>query len=209
MSHQNPKELQESIKKALVDTTRTASQLANEDLAFHRSLSSSLSASLDQQGGRLLGLARDLTRAAISDTSLSLPDFRNVDSIDDDWRKVVDVFDNLLERADASLDEYTGVIKRPKKTLGEQAQEVANSSSKQKPSQSFRSLALDKPQLQFASAPANHDETPFKPILRNKPHALTPLADSLKLIPSEDGPMQYAFKIKCVMRSSVLIHLPI
>jgi exosome complex exonuclease RRP6 len=38
-----------------------------------------------------------------------LPD---TDAVDASWSSVVDVIDSLLEKADISLDEYTGAVKR-------------------------------------------------------------------------------------------------
>jgi exosome complex exonuclease RRP6 len=48
--------------------------------------------------------------ASISETRSS--PLQDIDDVDNNWRGVVDVVDSLLEKADASLDEYTGVIKR-------------------------------------------------------------------------------------------------
>ena len=186
MSSGNFKEVQEGITKALVDTTRTAGQLAGEDLVFYRSLNPSLRDALDHQNRRLLGLARDLTRAAVAGTELPVPQISDVDTLDDEWMKVVDVVDNLLERADASLDEFSGVVKKPTLAQEEQAKQAAGS-----PPRISRSQRIVKPQLQFAHAPTNHDISPFKPLLKSKPHALTSLEQSLTLIEREDGSKQY------------------
>ncbi|KAI7304687.1 hypothetical protein KC315_g15054, partial [Hortaea werneckii] len=59
--------LQSSIQSALVQTTRTSSQLAAEDLSFHRSLSSNLGSNLDRQNARLLSIADRLLGSATAD----------------------------------------------------------------------------------------------------------------------------------------------
>lgn len=106
--------LQSSVSSALVATTRSASQLANEDLPFHRTLDPSLASKVDRQNARLLGLATGLLGAATatSETVRPPPSLKDLDSIEGNWRAVVDVVDSLLERADTALDEFTGAVKR-------------------------------------------------------------------------------------------------
>lgn len=106
--------LQQDISAALVATTRTTSELAGEDLPFHRSLDAQLAARLDGQNARLLTLATSLLGTATSaeETVRLPPSLKDVDSIDGNWRTVVDVIDSLLERADTAMDEFTGAVKR-------------------------------------------------------------------------------------------------
>lgn len=106
--------VQQHVQAALVATTRSASALANEDLPFHRSLSTSLSAQLDRQNARLLALASTLLGAATpaSESVRAAPSLKDLDSVDGNWRVVVDVVDSLLERADTALDEFTGAVRR-------------------------------------------------------------------------------------------------
>ena len=106
--------LQSRIQTSLITITRSASALANEDLPFHRSLSSQLASDLDQQNARLLGLASSLlgTASATEETVRPVTSLKDIDSIDANWRAVVDVIDSLLERADTALDEFTGAVKR-------------------------------------------------------------------------------------------------
>ena len=106
--------VQSAISAALVSTTRSASSLASEDLPFHRSLDSSLASRLDRQNARLLGLATGLLGAATATTETVRPppSLKDVDSVESNWRAVVDVVDSLLERADTALDEFTGAVKR-------------------------------------------------------------------------------------------------
>ena len=106
------KALQETIQGALIATTRTATAISAGDIPFQRSLDPDLAESLDSEIARLLRLAeRALEASAVASTatSLKLPD---ADAIDGNWRDVVDVIDSLLEKADTSLDEYTGAVKR-------------------------------------------------------------------------------------------------
>ena len=109
---QDFKSLQDSVTSTLVSTTRTAGQIASEDLGFHRSFNPSFGASLDTQNARLLSLANSLIRVAVAGSNNEALVLEDADDVDDRWEKVVDVVDTLLEMADICLDEYTGVIKR-------------------------------------------------------------------------------------------------
>lgn len=106
------KSLQDEISKALVSTTRSATRIAGADIAFQRSLNPDVGAALDVQNGRLLQLAQRLLESAAASSDAVGPKLPDVESIDGNWRAVVDVIDSLLEKADTSLDEYTGVVKR-------------------------------------------------------------------------------------------------
>lgn len=105
--------VEESIKSALISTIRSANSLGSEDLAFHRSLDSSVGTTLDRQNARLLGLADRLVGTATANTEIVRPPrLSDLESVEGNWKAVVDVVDSLLERADTALDEFTGAVKR-------------------------------------------------------------------------------------------------
>ena len=104
--------VQSEIQSALVETTRTSKQLAAEDLPFHRTLDPSIGRSLDEQNARLLSIANRLLGSATAHADNVRPTLRDLDDVDGNWSKVVDVVDSLLERADTALDEFTGAVKR-------------------------------------------------------------------------------------------------
>lgn len=112
--------LQTSIQSALVDTTRSAAALAAEDLPFHRTVDPSLSSSLDTQNARLLSLANRLLGSATANADNVRPTLRDIEDVESNWTRVVDVVDSLLERADTALDEFTGAVKRlsPREQVG-------------------------------------------------------------------------------------------
>ncbi|KAL9633033.1 MAG: hypothetical protein Q9164_004942 [Protoblastenia rupestris] len=184
------KDVKDGITAALVETTRTVGQISNEDLAFHRSSNPAVAPLLEQQSSRVLNLAKGLIRVATSDTEIAAPKFSDIDSVDDNWRGIVDVFDILLEKADACLDEYTGVIKRLSPSQEEQIANAAPRPAKQRPDKAYRTQNIAKPQLHFNHTPQNYEKTPFKPLLTFKPHALISLTESLQLVPSEDSSSQ-------------------
>lgn len=184
------KTIQSSVFSALVNTTRTATQIGSEDLAFYRSSNQSVGPLLDKQSSRLLSVAKNLIKISTSETELTAPQLRDVDSVEDNWRGVVDVIDHLLEKADASLDEYTGVIKKLSFSQEEQTSKNAVPARRQPLSKNFRAQDIPKPQLSFKRIPRNDEITPFKPLLRSKPHSLKPLDESLRLSGTENGPDQ-------------------
>lgn len=192
--------LKDGISAALVDTTRTAGQISSEDLPFLRSSNPSIVPLLDRENVRLLDLARRLTRIATLGTEVSVPQIEDTDSLEENWKGIVDVFDNLLEKADACLDEYTGAVRRISPTQEEKMKKIATPLRKQRPDKAYRSQNIAKPQLLFDDVPTNDELTPFKPLLNIKPHAILPLEESLVLVPSSDGSQQYALQsvhVKC------------
>lgn len=176
------KPFQDRITSSLLDVTRTAGQISAEDLSFYRSSNGSFSRNLDAQNSRLLQLTQRLLKAATNTGSnISAPKIQDAEGVDDKWRGVVDVVDDLLERADACLDEYTGVIKRLSPTAqdgGTTPTTTKDGRSQQFPS-IFSAQQLAKPQLLFEKNHANHETAPFKPLLRTKPHAIVSLDESI------------------------------
>ena len=99
-----------SISEAVVNTTRAATRIAAEDIAFYRSSDPTVGPLLDQKSARLLSLTEKIIRRSTSGSKQ--PSLRSVDDIDVSAPAIVDVADTLLERVDTCLDEYTGIVKR-------------------------------------------------------------------------------------------------
>lgn len=179
-----------AVSSALVETTRAAGRVANEDLAFHRSSNPSVVPLLEEQNARLLSLVRDLTKVATERRNTPAAQVSNQESIEDNWRGFVDIFDGLLEKADACLDEFTGSIKRLSPSIADEANKGAFKAERNRPARTDRTFRIEKPQLSFEKAHDNETTAPFKPLLTSKPHALEPLEESLVLMDSSDQPKQ-------------------
>ncbi|KAJ8112312.1 hypothetical protein OPT61_g5295 [Boeremia exigua] len=177
------KSLQDEITQALVSTTRSATRIAGADVAFQRSLNPDVGAALDAQNERLLQLAQRLLESAAASSDAVGPKLPDVESIDGNWRAVVDVIDSLLEKADTSLDEYTGVIRR----LSPGADTTA---AKPRPNIAEKKH-IPKPQLTFEHVPTNDEAKPFRPLLVTKPHAKIPLEQCLKTLKDSKGKAYY------------------
>jgi len=104
--------LQKDISAALKSTTHSASCIGSADIAFQRSLNPEVGKQLDAQNARLLHIAQRLLENAAASSDAVGPKLPDVEAIDVNWRGVVDVIDSLLEKADTSLDEYTGLVRR-------------------------------------------------------------------------------------------------
>lgn len=172
------KSYQDRVTALLVKQTKQVSALSTQDLSFHRSSSENVSRSLDRQTAHLLRLTNKLLRAATADSGVKGPQLKDRDGIDDNWPGVVDVIDDLLEKADASLDEFTGAIKRLSPSVPDRTQtppRPLNTSGAR-----YSSHQIEKPQLLFNRKVNNFDTTPWFPLLTNKPHATAPLEEILR-----------------------------
>ncbi|KAF2087190.1 hypothetical protein K490DRAFT_66056 [Saccharata proteae CBS 121410] len=180
---------QKTISDALVATTRTTQSLVAEDLPFHRQLDPKLASSLDKQNARLLSLAERLLANAASGSEVVGPKLQDADAVDSNWQGVVDVVDSLLEKADTSLDEYTGIVKR---LTPSQEQSPAPQQKPQRPINNFRTQQdLAKPQSLFENVPQNDETESWKPLLTSKPHAEVSLKRALKRVQEENGKKHY------------------
>jgi exosome complex exonuclease RRP6 len=188
---QDFKSFQESIQNALVTTTRLANQIAAEDLSFQRTSNPAVAEELDDVSSRLLTLTSSLLQSAAKGTDVAGPSLEDADDVDVHWSRIVDILDNLLEKADTCLDEYTGAIKR-KSAPTDQAPAPAKK-SRYALDQNIRRANVLKPQNTFEIKPNNHDASPWKPQLTKKPHATLPLDKSLEIFNDETQATQYAY----------------
>jgi exosome complex exonuclease RRP6 len=183
MDEQEQRAHDADISASAAQVTRAANTLAKNDLKFLQSSNEQFSYNLNRQSTHLLRLTNKLFKAATQDTTIKTPHLKSQDDIEDSWRSMVDVIDDLLEKADASLDEYTGAIKRLSPSAAD---------NKQVPTRTEAALharfaaphpmpapVREKPQLFFTRKVNNYETAPFKPLLRNKPHAVVSLEESI------------------------------
>ncbi|KAF2871013.1 exosome complex exonuclease-like protein Rrp6 [Massariosphaeria phaeospora] len=181
------KTLQESITAALVSTTRSTTRIGGADIAFQRSLDPAIGDALDAQNARLLQLAQRLLQNAAASSDAVGPPLPDVDAIDGNWKGVVDVIDSLLEKADTSLDEYTGVVRRVSNG-GEQSSAAPAS---RRSNFAVTPKNTPKPQLSFEHVPKNNETGGFRPLMAAKPHAKVPMAQCLQTFKDSKGRDQY------------------
>ncbi|KAF2671926.1 hypothetical protein BT63DRAFT_384403 [Microthyrium microscopicum] len=176
--------MQKRITNALVATTRSTTQVCAEDLAFYRSIDPAIANGLDVQHARLLALAEKLLANGAAGTAIPRPKLPDGDSLETNWRGVVDVIDRLLERTDTCLDEFKGALKKAPEQVATSTTTSAapghTTSSTPYQGKVPRNLNIIKPQRFFEEPPNNKETGAFKPLLTSKPHAIVPLEESLR-----------------------------
>lgn len=192
MGYEDLGSLQGPLQKALVTTTRLVNQIAAEDLSFQRTSNPAVAEELDDASSRFLTLTSTLIQSATKDSGAVFPNLEDADDVDVHWSRIVDVLDNLLEKADTCLDEYTGAIKRKAGPVDQPAA-PAKKGRYASLDHSMRRANVLKPQALFEVKPNNHDTSPWKPILTEKPHAIVPLNKSLATFEDSAQFTQYGF----------------
>ncbi|TID04423.1 Exosome complex exonuclease rrp6 [Colletotrichum higginsianum] len=185
-SPQDFKSLQDNVQAALVATVKSVNRVSAQDLPFLRAVDPSVGEDLDAKTTRILELSTTLLKSAADVCGLNAPDLEDTDDIDMRWRSIVDIVDSVLEKADTSIDEYTGALKRKDAP----AADAAPQAKKPKTTGTVvRSANITKPQLHFAQLVDNN--ALWKPVITKKPHAKVPLEESLVTVETEDGFVQY------------------
>mmetsp|Transcript_795 Transcript_795/g.1325 ORF Transcript_795/g.1325 Transcript_795/m.1325 type:complete len:958 (-) Transcript_795:82-2955(-) len=149
------------------------------------------------------GLSKEVTDLIklISDTIQPSTDM-TTDLMDSSlYEMVVDMIDMLLESADMQLDEASGETPRQSSTIKESLSVDRDRLLRE------NTCDIPKPQLQFLEEIDNSRSRPFRPRLRTKPHARTPLdicdlpvesPDELAIAPSTYYPHPYEDEIKAL-----------
>ncbi|QDS71246.1 hypothetical protein FKW77_000195 [Venturia effusa] len=201
--------LQDSLKSALLATTRTTTELCAEDLTFHRSLDPAVATALNSHNARLLSLAERLLGSGAQSTDVVGPKLQDSDALDTNWRGVVDVVDSLLERVDTTLDDIKGIVRRGADDVQNAAKATAGKKGLPK------AMNLLKPQKNFHVVPTNDEAGPFKPLLTSKPHAMVPLSKSLVLEkdltyrhPYKDEIEQYKYPTSIYLQAEPIPYRP-
>ncbi|BFZ59106.1 exosome nuclease subunit [Saitoella coloradoensis] len=180
-------DFQSSLFKALVSTTRAATILGAQDLAFHRSLDPSFGDSLDECSTRLLELTNSLVKIASADAADT---FHDEDDLNDRWGDVVDVVDTLLEKSDVCIDEFTGATKKNKVAQGAAGVTQISKTGKAKERLDYNLVHAEnivRPQLNFKIEPDNSESAPWKWKLTSKPNAIVPLKDLASKMDVDDS----------------------
>lgn len=205
-SQEGFKALQGKVQDALVKTVKSANQIAAEDLSFQRTIDPSVGDELDDQTERMLNLSSKLLKVAAEVCGQDkVPKLEDADDVDLQWRKIVDVVDSVLERADRAMDEFSGALKRkdaptsdtvrppnlrgsgPDLTHARQTPQTKK--TKTTLANNMRHANMTKPQLAF-ERPVNNN-TPWEPVLTKKPHSTVPLEQSLSGTKNASGFVEY------------------
>ncbi|SGZ58822.1 CIC11C00000004084 [Sungouiella intermedia] len=177
---QNHDSSYDKVVPRVILTIRATSSLAAQDVKFHASLDRNLSIALGNTSKSLLSLAN----AMLMDIS---PGFKPLEVGEAEikssatWRTVSDTLDNCFEKVDMALD----LLKSPNKS-DFRVTELLEANESDVPE------VTEKPQRNFMVKVDNSDTHPFKPKLTQKPHALKPLHETIKLIAEDQNNLHYS-----------------
>ncbi|QEU60375.1 Rrp6 [Kluyveromyces lactis] len=167
----------DTLLSSLVQTVRSSSALAAQDIDFYKSLDSNINASLEDTSTNILSLINDLLLSIDPNNDVIQ---QGKDSFVDSWKSISNIMDNLFEKSDHALDNIragnTGNTGGPSlKYLND------DDRSNNKPSK-----RIEKPQLSFKNPVDNTELHPFKPLLEYKLNSLQPFEISSKMVPEEE-----------------------
>lgn len=175
-------ESNQQLLPRVVGTVRAAASLAAQDVDFYRSLDKEVAKSLDKTSSELVNMINS-TLLCIDQNSRLLE--AGKEKLEDSRKDFSNLMDNLFERSDRSLDALKGRAPDRKGVALMYLDDAARS-------EMIPTKRIAKPQLGFKRPIDNTEAQPFKPLLKNKPHALKPLADCLRLVQAdEDIPEHY------------------
>ncbi|ORY07321.1 hypothetical protein K493DRAFT_310245 [Basidiobolus meristosporus CBS 931.73] len=169
----NFEEFSKSFFGSLLGATKAASVLPS-DLSFHKSLDLDLATALDNCSSKVLRMSNELLKHAGGDIADT---YYDLDDVQDRYDGVVDVVDNLLEKADVCLDEHTGKLNASLSTATFQsAASVAKLATDDKAEYHLiHAQNILRPQLKFKDTIDNSASTPWIRKIQEKPNALVPL----------------------------------
>ncbi|KOG99067.1 exosome nuclease subunit RRP6 [Saccharomyces eubayanus] len=187
MASENP----DVLLSKIVNVIRAASSLAAQDVDFYRNLDRDFSNILQSKSNKLTEMVNGIVHSIDEHhDSLELKE----EEISDLWKDFGNIMDNLLEKSDHSLDN----LNRTSNSNNSAAdlQYLGDFSGKD----SHPTKRVEKPQLKFRTPIDNSESHPFLPLLKEKPNALKPLSDSLRMIETEENspghyPHPYEYEI--------------
>lgn len=182
---------QDVLLSKVINVVRTASSLAGQDVDFYRNLDREFSKVLKSKSDKLADMANEII--------LSIDEHHESFELKEEdisglWNDFGNIMDNLLEMSDHSLDKLNRAMNS--KSSGADLQYLGDFSGK-----SFSpAKRVEKPQLKFKTSIDNSENHPFIPLLKEKPNALKPLSESLRLIEDEENnpshyPHPYEYEI--------------
>lgn len=172
----------DQLLRKVLETIRSSSALAAQDVDFHRSLSRPVGESLDETSAKMLNMINSLLSSIDRNAE---PLAEGKDELHDSWKGFSNMMDNLFELSDRSTDILKGAT-GAKKDSGNMKYLDDSSNIDGVPSKK-----ISKPQSSFKTPVDNTELQPFVPRLKQKPYAIQPLATDL-IAGTEDIPEHYA-----------------
>lgn len=170
-------DIDDQLLPKIVSTIRASSALGAQDVDFYRSLDRDVGDSLDATSAEMVDMINSIL-GSIDQHCETLDEGK--EKLEDSWKDFSNLMDNLLEKSDRALDKLT---KGPRSLRDGSNLQYLDESARRDITPTKR---IAKPQLNFKTAVDNTETHPFVPLLNEKPYAIKPLSESLKLIPKEE-----------------------
>lgn len=184
------------LLSALQSTIRAASGVSSQDISFYRRLDKQLDKSSKKQSDRLLELANAIMGVAAKGEVEELVADENNDDLKENWDDVSLALDSLTQNIDLALLAHKKQLKKATDSVNNTDTLEANNMTKLSDPKSNEPVVshhheIAKPQLKFKIPVNNSKDNPFRPLLTEKPNAIVPFEESVKLIhptePDENG----------------------
>ncbi|KAK5959653.1 exosome nuclease subunit RRP6 PWA37_003016 [Arxiozyma heterogenica] len=200
------------VLSKVVGTVRASNALAAQDIEFYSTLDKDIANSVDHLKNDLL----DMINSIIFSIDEHAPTIESgKDQLEgQDWRDYTNFIDNLFERADRSIDilnnshginnhHHNNNNSKNFNKLNDGSQFQYLEENINDTNDHFDNKRISKPQLTFKKPVDNSESHPFKPLLIQKPNALKPLEECLKLVDEDTNgnipshyPQPYQYEIE-------------
>lgn len=192
-----------NVLSKVVGTVRASNALAAQDIEFYSALDKDIKSSVGHLKDDLLDMINSII-FSIDEHASTIESGK--DQLEgQDWKDYTNFIDNIFEIADRSIDILNsshGINKdNNKMNHGSQFQYLEENINAA--NDHFDNKRISKPQLTFKRPVDNSESHPFKPLLTQKPNALKPLEECLRLVDEDaDGnipshyPQPYQYEIE-------------
>lgn len=192
------------VLSKVVGTVRASNALAAQDIEFYSTLDKDIASSVDHLKDDLLDMINSIIFSI--DEHASTIEAGKDQLEGQDWKDYTNFIDNLFERADRSIDILNsshGINNNNNNKFNNGSQFQYLEENINDASDRFDNKRISKPQLTFKKPVDNSESHPFKPLLTQKPNALKPLEECLRLVDEDtDGnipshyPQPYQYEIE-------------
>lgn len=165
----------------VVQTVRTSSSLAAQDVNFYKSLDSDLSKKIDESAKSLLNISNRLIHCSFDDVK-DIPFGKDNISSHVNWNPIANVLDNIFEKIDIAFDQAQNANSRKANSDVKGFTYLEDSNTIDDSSNKHQGKRMVKPQINFRNKVDNSESHPFKPKITVKPNALKSFEESTKLI---------------------------
>lgn len=192
-----------NVLSKVVGTVRASNALAAQDIEFYSALDKDIKSAVGHLKDDLLDMINSII-FSIDEHASTIESGK--DQLEgQDWKDYTNFIDNIFEIADRSIDILNsshGINKdNNKMNHGSQFQYLEENINAA--NDHFDNKRISKPQLTFKRPVDNSESHPFKPLLTQKPNALKPLEECLRLVDEDaDGnipshyPQPYQYEIE-------------